>query len=180
MWRYIVCAVLMFPSTVFAANWEVRDDESRLGFIGIQSGSEFEGAFQTFEAAIQFDPDDLEHATVSIEIFIDSFHWIDESRRTIALSPEWFAALAFPRAHFEAETFFALGDSAYEAAGILTIKGVSHPFVLPFELVIEGDVAHMRANANLLRHDFGVGSGDVDSWFSNEVRLDITLVADRR
>jgi len=174
-----IVGLLLVINSAGASEWLLRSEESHLGFVGTQNGSEFEGSFGEFEADIVFDPDELEAASVEVVVDISSFYWADEEHHTLAMSPDWFAQSDHPTAIFQSNSFRHVEGSSYEAEGTLSLKGVTLAYTLPFELFIEGDMAHMVSFSEILRHDFGVGSGEVDGWFGNEVALSISIVADR-
>jgi polyisoprenoid-binding protein YceI len=86
---------------------------------------------------------------------------------------DWFAAKKFPKATFVTTGFKALGGDRYQAAGNLTIRGVSKPITLPFTLTITGNAAHMTSAISLNRTVFGVGQGQFATGES--VPLDVAV-----
>ncbi len=178
----LACAILLLgPVAASAATWAVDPARSSLGFSGKQTGEAFSGRFKTFAARIGFDPAKPEAAHVSVTVDTGSAVTGDGQRDEAMPGEDWFSAKAFPQASFEATGFKPLGGDRYEADGLLTIRGVSKPVVLPFTLAVTGDTAHATGHADLLRSAFGVGQGSwaSDEYVAFEVGVDIDLTATR-
>ena len=73
-----------------------------------------------------------------------------------------------------------LGDDSYEAAGTLSIKGVSQPLTLPFSLTITDGIADMNGQVTIDRTLWEVGSGawSTDEWVSTAVVIDVKIKAE--
>jgi polyisoprenoid-binding protein YceI len=169
-------AILLAAAPAAAGNWQVGHEQSRLGFIGTQLGSQFEGEFEEFQADIQFHPDDLAAGEVSVVIDVSSFDTGSADRDDTAMGSEWFAVEEYPEARFEAGEFRHLGGTEFEAAGRLTMKDVTRDVVLPFTLDIEGDTAEMSGELTVDRTDYNIGTGE---WTSGEtVGLEVTITID--
>jgi len=169
-------AVVVLAVPAGAAEWTVDHDTSRIGLIGTQTGSTFEGTFERFQADIAFDPDNPEAAEVTVVIPVESFATGNSQRDQIAMSAEWFNVAEYPEARFESTDIRRTGEGTYEAGGDLTIRGVTQPVVLPFTLDIEGDTARMHGEVTVDRPDFGLGQGQ---WESGDVvGREVTIVVD--
>ena len=167
------------PADDDAKRWHVDHDASRLAITVLQLGTPVEGAFGTWNTDIVFDPDDLDSARVSVVVDTASLSIGTVSGQ--AIGRDFLDAENHPEARFVADHFRSAGEGAYEAGGILTIRGVDQPLILPFTLSIEGDRARMTASVTVNRIDFGIGAeshGSEDS-VAFGVDVDIDLVADR-
>lgn len=169
--------LLSFP--LAAAEWEVDKEESHLAFHGSMLGVSAVGFFRHFESEIAFGPDDVENAHVVIDVDMASVDSAHDERDTALKLPEWFAAGAFPRAHFEARNFQQLDDTSFEAQGSLTIKGITQEITLPFTLSIDGGNAFATGSLDLNRSDFEIGTGE---WATNrlvafDVHVEFHIVA---
>ena len=164
-----------------ASNWAVRMDESSVTFTGAQTGNEFTGEFKDFTAAIVFDPNDLENANVRVVIDMSSFDAGDKDRNEALPGKEWFSVKKFPEAIFTSDDFTA-GDEGYVATGELTIRDVSLPVALPFDLNIEDNVATMNGELTLDRSDYGVGQGAwaKGEWVDLNVKVGVKIIADAK
>ncbi|QIE41781.1 cytochrome [Rhodobacteraceae bacterium SC52] len=161
------------------SGWTVQD--GRLAITALQLGSEVEGQFEEWNAAINFDPDlpsDVK-GDVTVQIAIPSLKL--GSVTSDALKPEFFAAEEFPTATFTAEITEADGENSYLADGVLSLKGVEQPLALPFTLVIDGDTAQMEAKTVIDRRDFGIGTASYndESTVAYESNVTVTLTAVR-
>ncbi|WP_119167635.1 YceI family protein [Algihabitans albus] len=181
-----VVAVLVFLLALPAAAqeapiWVANHDESRVGFIAIQSGSDVEGYFDEWSADIAFDP---ETATGRVEIVVQTAS-VDSGARDRDDSVKGDGLLhveAFPEARFLAERFEATGEGSFEAHGDLTLRDTTRPVVLPFTLAVTGETAEAAGGLALDRLDYGVGQGlwADTSMIAAEVRIVFEILATRR
>lgn len=175
--RLILLAMLgLVTLPVLSAEWKIDHENSRLGFVGLQGGAEFEGSFHNWQAIMVFDPTDLNTSQFDVQIDVTSVDTQSADRDSIIGDPEWFGFTEFPAAQFQTTSFASLGDDRYEALGTLTIRGVSQDIRLPFSWVVDGDTAKMDGEAVLDRTDYNVGTGD---WASEDmVAHSVTVVVD--
>jgi polyisoprenoid-binding protein YceI len=179
MIRLAFFSALLFATPAMAADWTVQADKSHLGFSGVQTGAPFKGSFGKWTAEISFDPAHPEAGHAKVTIDLASAGTGDKQRDTALPQGDWFDVKHFPQAAFEATSFTPKGGNAYEAAGKLTIRGVTKDVVLPFTLAIAGDSATAKGHLGLVRTAFGVGQGPWTSgeWVALEVGVDVDLVA---
>ena len=161
------------------SGWSV--EQGTLGISAKQLGSTVAGSFGVWTAAIDFDPeaDGAEKGKVTVEIAIPSLTL--GSVTAEALKPEFFSATEFPTARYEARILQGDGPDAYVADGVLTLRGVEKPVVLPFTLKIDGDTATMTGATTIDRRDFGIGTtsyGD-EKTVAFAVAVDVALTAKR-
>ncbi len=162
-----------------ASNWTVIDAESHVKFTAAQEGNEFTGQFNKFTAVINFDPSNIEDASVTARIDISSVDAGDKDRNGALPGKEWFFIKKFPEAVFQSSSFSKTGENTYAAAGTLSMKGVSQPLTLPFTLDIESSTADMSGMVTLDRTLWELGSGawSTDEWVSTSVTVDIKIKA---
>ena len=167
-------AAMGWPGGAGAAEWTIDPAASRLGFVGSQGGSRFEGSFARWHGSIVFDPAQPAAGHALITIDMASATTGESDKDQLLPQPEWFSVAEFPQAVFEANSFRAKGGNAYDAVGTLTIRGISRKVVLPFTLDLAGDGAHAKGGLDLIRSDFGVGQG---SWSNPQmVALEVAVV----
>ncbi len=159
--------------------WQVIAKQSHLKFKALQEGEAFEGEFKDFTAEIKFHPDNLEDSVVKVTVPILGVDAGSTDRNSTLPGKAWFSAKKFPNAIFTASAFTQTSESQYEAAGALTIKGISRPLSLPFTLDIEGGIAKMRSQLEVKRTDWDIGETPwhTDEWVSTSVNLDIAVTA---
>jgi polyisoprenoid-binding protein YceI len=143
-----------------APKWIVDPAQSKILFDSSAEGADFEGHFQTWDADIRFDPKNLAQSKVTVTVDTGSAASGDNSRDQTSHSADWLSSVAFPKATFTTKSFKDLGGGKYEAAGELTIRGVTLPVTLPFTLAINGDQATMTGETSLDRSQYGVGQGE--------------------
>ena len=181
MRRTLVPALLLALASTpaFAAHWNVDYSKSRLGF-GVQwSGQPFGATFKKWNAAIDFDPNDLAHAHVVATIDLASEASDSPDNDDGIQGAEGFQVSQFPAAKFEASSFTHGSGDQYAAKGFLTIKGVRKPVTLNFQLHISGDRAHMSGTADVMRGDWGLGEGEwaSEKTISHKVGIFVELTA---
>ena len=154
------------------SDWTVT--EGTLGITTTQFGSEVNGQFADWTAAIAFDPDT---GTGTTEVTIAIGTLTLGSVTAQALGADYLDAEGHPTALFTAEISEESGG--YVAAGELTIKGITLPLDLPFTLEIDGDTATMSGRAQLDRRDYEVGLDQDEANLGFPVFVVIDLVATR-
>jgi polyisoprenoid-binding protein YceI len=142
-----------------AAHWNVDYARSKLGF-GVQwSGQPFGATFKKWNANIDFDPHDLAHSHVTATIDLASEASDSPDNDDGVQGAQGFQVSQFPTAKFETANFTHGSGDQYVAKGFLTIKGVRKPVTLNFQLQINGNTAHMSGTADVMRLDWGIGTG---------------------
>lgn len=156
-----------------SSDWAVQEGSIEIKVV--QFGSEVAGNFADWTAAITFDEtlttEDVGSVTTTISVPSLTLGSVTNQ----AMGADFFDASNHATAVFDAVIRQAV--DGYEAEGILTIKETAVPIVMPFGLVIDGDLAEMRADLTLDRRDFGIGAnvGDEASLaFAVEVAIRLT------
>jgi polyisoprenoid-binding protein YceI len=167
------------PTTTTASGWRVDHSKSQIAIQIIQSGSEISGQFEIWNAAINFDPEELEASRAEVKINITSLSLGGMSEQ--AISADFLNAAAHPGATFVSDRFVEIGDNSYETHGQLSLAGERQPLILPFTLKIENDRAVVEGTAAIRRLDFGIGRKGFpkDDMVGFEVLIKIALEADK-
>jgi polyisoprenoid-binding protein YceI len=162
-----------------ATAWVVDPAHSRLGFVATQSGGEFPGRFDRFQAQVAFDPRDLAGSHFHVTVDTASADTQDETRDKALAGEDFFAAGRWPTATFDATRFVPTPGGRYEARGRLTIRGISRDVNVAFTFrpTPAGRSAVLAGSANIRRLDFGVGQGEWQDtkWVGNDVRIEFEL-----
>lgn len=167
-----------------AATWNMAPT-SQLLFHFTQTGMSITGRFERFDARIDFDPKKPEDSRIDVMIDIASLDTQNAERDATLRSAELFHVEKFPQAQFTADKVRAIGPGEYEAVGLLTIRDITRPLVLPFTLQITKDQSGGGDNASasgvtvISRRDFGLAQGQ---WAAvdivgDEVKIEIKLEA---
>lgn len=156
-----------------ASEWRVSDGE--LGFTVAQMGTQVQGRFPEWTAAIAFDP---QTGTGDVVVTIDMSSVTIGTITEQARSADFFDVANNPIAVFTAP-IRPEGDG-YVADGTLSLKGQEMPVMLPFSLRIQDDVASMSGQTQLDRRDWKVGEsyGD-EATVGFSVTLSVSLGAER-
>jgi polyisoprenoid-binding protein YceI len=174
-----VLAALAAPVRA-ATGWVTDPAHSRLEFVATQSGGEFQGRFDRFDADIVFDPRDLAGSRFHVTIQTASADTQDETRDKALVGDDFFAAGRWPTATFDASRFAVAAGGQYEARGRLTIRGISRDVkvLFTFKPASGANGAVLSGGATIRRLDFGVGQGEWQDtkWVGNDVRIVFELV----
>jgi len=161
--------------------WTPDYSQSALTFDAVHNGDEFTGEFETFEAAIRLNPDDLSNASIFAIVDLSSADARDSDRNGALRTKEWFNIKAYPKAVFRSDIITKTGDG-YIARGDLSIKGQTQEIDLPFTLNIDGRTANASGQYVMNRTDFGLGNGEYtrdESWVKYSVTVNVDIVATR-
>ena len=182
MIRVFFLIITLISSPAGAIDWSVRDGESKLGFLVVQAGAEFEGAFKIFTSNIKFDPVDLAVAKVKITIDIASVDTHDAIRDSNIVSSDWFDTKTHPTAIFETFEIKPDGKGGYIAMANLTMRGVTKQVSMPFTVQIDGAASHAKGELRVKRNDYGIGQGQwvATTMVADDVRIFFDLRSDAK
>lgn len=165
----------------FEPNWTVDYSASSITFSGTHDGNAFSGTFGNWDAAIQFDPADPAGAEARVTVATGSAEASQKLYTDSLKSPEWFNINAFPNATVEIVDIAETSDGQYTSTARLTLKDVTVDAAFPFELQIDGTAAQMTGQAVFQRTalDLGQASDPSADWVSEDVTVDVVVVAQR-
>lgn len=149
-----------------AEQWVLDPSHSQVVFSYDHMGfSTTYGMFSGFDGTIDFDPENPEAASVSIEIPASSLITGWDARNDHFLSGDFFKADANPVITFTSTAVEVTGDNTANITGDLSVAGVTKPVTLAttFAGVRQHPVANkpwtgFDATTTLLRSDFGMGN----------------------
>ena len=145
--RFLTAAFLATAFLLTGAVFPVHDraevvtfrpdkNHSNVGFkvrhLGI---SNVRGAFGEYEAAVQFDPEDLSTLSVEATIRTSSVDTGNERRDNHLRSDDFFNAEEFPELRFVSKEVRDLDGGEFELVGDLTIRDVTKEIVLKAEFL---------------------------------------------
>ncbi|MEL7482499.1 MAG: cytochrome b/b6 domain-containing protein [Pseudomonadota bacterium] len=162
------------------ADWDVDYEASSIAFSGLYNNEPYRGAFETWSAAIQFDPNRLSDANAEVTVQMGSAKTGQTLYNDTLKGAEWFGVSAFPSATVSV-TDFQETDGGYAASAALTIKETTVTVPLSFTLSIEEGQAIMDGSASLSRKalDLGLSSDPSGSWVADTVEVAIHIEASR-
>lgn len=89
--------------------------------------STYVGRFNSFDASLDFDPEDLGATRLSGIVEMDSLDTNDSELEDTIKGPDWFNVAQFPQATFSTVSVDVLDDSRFLFTGDLTFRGITAP-----------------------------------------------------
>lgn len=145
--------------------------------------SNTKGAFNDVAGTISLDQKSIEKSSVKVTIKAASIDTANVKRDEHLKGADFFEVEKFPEITFVSKSVTKKGD-AYEAAGTLTIKGVSKDVVIPFTL--SGPVQDpwggtrlgVEGSLTIKRKDFNVAMNNPgDAGIGEDVKIDLSVEA---
>ena len=179
----ILSSFSVTKKTAGAPEWNVDYAHSSISFTISHFFTPVQGAFDKFEGKLMFDPEDMGSSKAEFTVDIESINTKNAKRDGHLKSEDFFNTSEWPTMQFVSEKFEAKGDNKFLVHGKMTIRDVTKDVTVPFELLgvrdhlmMEGTlVGGIKAEFNLNRNDYGVGTGD---WAATAVigdEVNITL-----
>lgn len=172
----LLAALALAPAAAQAAAWRLEPDQSMLSLDFKQGGSEIKATFDHFAGTIDFDPNDLDHAAITMTIDLASFESGDAGRDGQAKSAPWLDAGKAQEAVYKTLSIKRRGGDIYTVEAELTLRGVTKHLTHDVTITIDGDEAHATGSVSLPRLDYGVGK-EADPN-GNTVSLDVDVSFD--
>ena len=166
--RNLAAAALLatVTGTACAAGWKADPAASRLEFVATFEGAPVPGAFKSFDARLDLDPERPSAGSLEVTIRTASAGTgIPDVDREIA-SPVWFDYAAFPQATFRSSDVTRVAAGRYVARGTLTLKGVSRTVDVPFSYAGTATGARIEGELTVGRGAFRIGTGE---WAATDV-----------
>ncbi|MGH8504716.1 MAG: YceI family protein [Stenotrophobium sp.] len=176
-WMALLCVSL--PWAALAGVRPVQAQGSAINFAITQMGVTMQGQFKRFAGTVALDPAHLNEAAINLRVDVASVDAGGDDANGAAVQADWLDAAAHPQAQFVSSAVTALGDGRYQAAGTLTIKGVSRPLRVPFAWRASRDGgAEVSGEFQFQRGDYKLGAGDWSSFdvIANNVSVKFHLV----
>jgi polyisoprenoid-binding protein YceI len=147
-----------------------------------QMGVPVDGKFKRFTAQVSFDPAKPAEGKASVEIDIASFDLGAEDFNRETVKPEWFNAAKFPKATFVTSAIKPAGAGKFEAAGKLTIKGITRDVVAPVSFKAEAGQQVFEGVLPIKRLQFNIGEGEWKdtSTVADDVQIKFRIVTTRK
>lgn len=142
--------------------WTIDPAHSEIGFsVKHMMISKVKGSFESFEAVVEANEEDLSGALIDFKINVASINTNNEDRDNHLRSVDFFDVENYPEIKFSANDITKKG-SEYELTGDLTIKGVTRPVTFEVEYGGKGtnpwgqEVVAFSAEGKVNRRDFGL------------------------
>lgn len=182
---FVLAALVLFTGNAVAADkaaapakYVQAGSGSSLAFTFTQLGAAGTGHFKTFATELQYDEANLAQSSLLVRVMVDSLNTQDAERDGTLKTAELFDAKTYPAATFVARSLTRNASGGLEAAGKLTIRGVSKDLRLPLTLKPTTTGYELSGQTSIKRLDFGVGQGEWKSTESvgDEVKLQYKVI----
>jgi polyisoprenoid-binding protein YceI len=150
---------------------------TRIGFVARhRMATRVRGRFDVFEGVVHLDGDDPSRSSAQLTIRAESIETGDR-RRDAQLRKDFLGAATYPTITFASTKVEQVGSSAFEVTGDLTIRGVTHPVTVPFELTGTADGVAFAATLTIERARWRVNwNAFTTALVSPTVVLDLEVV----
>lgn len=127
--------------------------------------STYVGRFNTFDAQLNFDPNNMAAASLKAVVDIDSIDINNTKLSKTLQNGTWFNSAQYPQAFFVSHTVTGVSDASFNFTGDLTLRGVTKP--VTFKATFHGGADNwitgkytvgFSATARIKRSEFGMDS----------------------
>ncbi len=185
--RGVAAALVLFiaAESVFAESFKVDPSHSSITFSIRHIFSNVTGRFTKMSGTIDYDPGMIDKFRINVTIETGSVNTDNERRDNHLRSGDFFMADSFPSITFTSTKAYK-NEQGMFVEGNLTIRGVTKPIVVPFEVLgFSGEpgkaVAGFQAAFKISRKDFNIlWNRELDSGgllLGDEVKIDVNLEA---
>jgi polyisoprenoid-binding protein YceI len=173
------------PAAMASAKHYTSDPaKSGLEFAFVQAGAQNKGKFTKFPVALDAAADGSTVTRLEVTVDMTSMDTGDKERDDTLRGADLFSVAKFPQSQFIA-TQITKTPTGFDAAGKLTLRGVTRDQHVPFTLRVANEqghaVSYLTGKTTIHRLDYGVGQGDWKSteWVGNDVTVsyNVRLVA---
>ena len=131
------CIALLAPSVetevkhIKAGQYQLDRSHAALLFRASHIGlSTYVGRFNTFDASLNFDPQNMANTELDAVIEIDSLDINNDGLKKDLMGSTWFDQKKYPQAHFTTRSVTPINDAEFEFIGDLNWRGVTQPISL--------------------------------------------------
>jgi polyisoprenoid-binding protein YceI len=143
---------------------------SSLTFTFTQADATNKGAFEKFSTELVYDEKNLAAGKLDVTVQIGSLATQDKDRDDTLKSADLLDASKYPTAHYSAAALTRNSSGGIDAAGKLTLHGVTRDLRVPLKVRATANGLEISGETTLKRLDFGIGQGD---WKSTEMVGDV-------
>jgi polyisoprenoid-binding protein YceI len=139
----------------------------------MQAGAENLGSFRQFVTELAYDAKQPEAGTLEVTVQMASLDTQDKDRNDMLAGADLFDVQKYPTAQYVANSFAKRANGQLEAAGKLTLRGVTRDLRIPLTIRDTPNGVELSGEVTIERLDYGVGQGDWRATDSvgNEVKV---------
>jgi polyisoprenoid-binding protein YceI len=168
--KKIILFCLIGSSVLAAAyitHWEPKDYAIKF------STRMAKGSIAGLKGTIDFDPNRLAASKFDVSVDLNTLDMGLGLKTKHAKAENFFHAEKYPTLYFKSDEIVRQGDQ-YSCSGILTIKGISKPVIIPFTFNQEGEKATFNGKFTINRKDYNLNRKGVGEIV--EIELNIPVV----
>ena len=184
----LILTFFSFTSIQDAPEWKIGKSHSKIGFSVNHFFTPVEGYFNDYEGSLKFDPENLAGSSANFNVKVASVNTDNEKRDSDLKSDSFFNVEKFPEMKFTS-TGFSKTDEGYVVKGNLTVKDVTKPVEVPFQVLGVGPnpwkknslIMGIKGSFKINRNDYGVGTGNwaATAVVGGEVTINVLLELNR-
>lgn len=173
----LAVVALAFSFAAQSKDWSLDAKASHLKFSGSQQGESFSGEFTRFAPRIALDPAKPAETKIEVEIDLGSANSRNKERDDTLATPDFFWTAKYPKAHFRTLACKSAAPGRYECDAELTIRDKTRKLAFPFTFAESGGKATLKAEVELDRTQYDVGTGDWadDGTVGHKVKVGVDL-----
>ena len=173
-----------FAAPLSAAPWKLDKSHAHATFMADHLGfSTVQGQFRKFDAEIDFDPDNIESATVKVVIDAKSLDTGWKARDKHVRSKDFLDVKNHPTITFESTAVRLTGENTADVTGDLTIRGVTREEVFkatmrrlaPSPFNPDQIIAGFEIAGEVDRTNYGVSYGAPAIGVIIPIRIDVQI-----
>jgi polyisoprenoid-binding protein YceI len=172
-------AALIFPSQAAPGatrGYGVEKTGSEIKFQVKSRLKVIEGVFENWKAQVDLDPARLEALQLGVQAQSASIKTGNLFEETLIRGENFFAAEKHPEVSVASKKIATEGAGRFRMDAELTLRGVTHPVVIPFALELTGEhEAQMRGEFEFNRKDFGITYNMTLNPIEDLVKVIVTL-----
>lgn len=135
-----------------------------------------DGVFENWKAQINLDPTHLEALQLGVQAQSASIKTGNLLEETLIRGENFFAAEKHPEVSVASKKISAEGAGRFRMEAELTLRGTTHPVVIPFALELDGEhEGQMRGEFEFNRKDFGMTFNMALNPIEDLVKVVVTL-----
>ena len=172
-------AALIFPSQAAPGatrGYGVEKTGSEIKFQVKSRLKVIEGVFENWKAQVDLDPARLEALQLGVQAQSASIKTGNVLEEALIRGENFFAAEKYPEVSVASKKISAEGAGRFRMDAELTLRGMTHPVVIPFALEKNGDhEGLLRGEFEFSRKDFGITFNMTLNPIEDLVKVTVTL-----
>jgi polyisoprenoid-binding protein YceI len=129
-------------------------------FAFMKAGAENHGSFRHFDTHLANDAKRPEAGTLKVTVQTASLDTQDKDRNDMLAGADLFDVQKYPTAQYVANSFAKRANGQLEAAGKLTLRGVTRDLRIPLTIRDTPNGVELSGEVTIERLDYGVGQGE--------------------